>query len=265
MNNRAAAQNGPPDFGRFGTLVPNVGLKASCQTVDSDRTCKFEIDIYGAISAETVRKVRNALTFRPLGWRLGVNLYSDGGDIDAAMLLGRIFREAQAQMWVNYKCVSACVLVFSGGVVRNDNNSQLSTLAIGKIGIHRPALAGVPNQLNMKYIQRSIDEVILRLRAYAKEMNISERLIEDMLVIPPEKVRWLSHDDLHNYGLTSMDPTFAELQVLKMAKKYGITPSESRTRRKVADSTCWKTDDEVVGWFIPEPSDCVDKVLSGNR
>ena len=199
--------------------------------------------------------MRRAFTHLPPGWRLGVFLNSAGGDVDAAIRLGRLFREARAQVWVSENCVSACVLAFAGGVVRTNFN--------GKVGIHRPALAVVPKQLDMNFIRRSTDEVILRLRAYAKDMNVNDRLIDDMLVIPPENVRWLSQEDLNKYGLGHMDPVYAEMQVLEGAKKYGITPGVYRARDQIARYKCWTMYDEGLGWFIPKRDDCADKVLSG--
>ena len=67
-----------------------------------------------------------------------VELDSPGGDVEAAMEIGRIFRKER--VWVllptSAVCFSACVLVLAGSVNR---------LIFGKVGIHRPYLE-VPRQ-----------------------------------------------------------------------------------------------------------------------
>jgi hypothetical protein len=237
-----------------------VGWQVSCENVDFDRSCEFFIDVSGTIGADTVGKVQKALAHQPPGWRITVTLNSPGGDIDAAMQIGRIFREARvhtivkapgAGPWEQFgapqpMCASACVLVFAGGVVRG-------TYGKNSLGIHRPALTVVPQQADMNTVKRATDDAVHRLRAYATEMNISERLIDDMLVIPPENIRWLSDSDRDAYGLSYVDPVFAETIVLDGAKKYGITPAEYRARDKRAKSECKVfTSDEVFGWLDGE-------------
>jgi hypothetical protein len=53
----------------------------------------------------------------------------------------------------------------------------------------------------MAAVKAASDQAARALREYAAEMNISERLIDDMLVVPPENIRWLSEEDRKSYGL----------------------------------------------------------------
>ena len=242
----------------------SVGWESGCANVDTDLSCKFNLRIYGQIDTQTVTKVQKALAHRPPNWRFNVTLNSEGGDIDVAMKLGRVFREARARTQVEPtgSCQSACVLVFAGGVTRD-------TFGRRNIGIHRPALARVPQQTDMNAVKIATDDAVRRLRAYAAEMNISERLIDDMLVIPPEKIRWLSDEDRNAYGLGSMDPVYAETIVLDGAKRYGITPAEYRVRTERAKSEC-KDEKGInplayVGWSNEPLTQCHEAILSGKR
>lgn len=246
----------------FDDLIPaHVGWQSGCYTVDDDSSCSFTLSIFGRIGVDTMAKVQRALMHRSSNERLVVSLNSPGGDIEAAMSLGRVIREARGHTQVEppASCASACVLVFAGGIVRG-------TFGKSNVGIHRPALSAVPQEIDMNAVKATTDDAVHKLKVYAAEMNVSERLIDDMLVIPPEKIRWLSNDDLNAYGLGFVDPIYAETVILDGAKRYGITPAEYRARDERAKSECQSlTDDEVFGYLDGERSPCAQAILSGKR
>ena len=245
-----------------------VGWETACYDVDLDGSCMFNLRIYGHIGPETVTKAHKALAHRLPGQRLVVTLASQGGDIDAAMTLGRMFRAARAHTEVKQgtTCISACMLVFASGVVRHAFDEDTPGTKTTKIGIHRPALAAVPQQTDMTALKKAMDEAVRRMRAYAAEMNVSDRLIDDMLIIPPETIRWLSDSERDAYGLGYVDPVFAEAVVIDGAKKYGITPAEYRERDKRARAECDViTFDEAFGFLDGERSRCATDIISGNR
>jgi len=245
-----------------------VGWEVACYDVDEDSSCMFDLRLFGRIMPETVTKAQAALAHRQPGQRVVVSLASQGGDIDAAMRLGRMFREARAHTEVRQgaTCISACALAYAGGIVRHAFDEDTGGAKTSKIGIHRPALAAVPQQTDMNALKRAMDEAVQRLRAYVTEMNVSERLIDDMLVIPPDGIRWLSDSERDGYGMGYVDPVFAEAVVVDGAKKYGITPAEYRARDQRARAECDViTYDEAFGFLDGERSKCATGILSGER
>jgi C4-dicarboxylate-specific signal transduction histidine kinase len=48
--------------------------------------------------------------------------------------------------------------------------------------------------------------MLQNMRAYLREMNVSERLADDMLATEPEKVRILTQAELTRYGLANVEP-----------------------------------------------------------
>jgi hypothetical protein len=71
-----------------------------------------------------------------------------------------------------------------------------------------------------------------QIRAYLREMNVSDRLADDMMIVPPEKVRFLSSVELANYGFGLEDPVIKEENDLKAAKKLGIDRREYMRRNE---------------------------------
>ena len=170
-------------------------------------------------------------------------------------------REAKAAVIVpeSAPCTSACTLVLMAGVLRGQ--------VAGKVGIHRPALTELLQKNDMRSVKDAADQTALMLRVYAAEMNVSERFIEDLLVVPPEEVRWLSQSELRDYGLGYVDPVHAETLVLEGARRYGVSPDEYRKRDQRASNECSMSDEEA---FYPDHplvkrSDCAESILSGQR
>lgn len=90
------------------------------------------INIKGQISKNVLEKVRASISQvkgDPIPAGLIVLLDSSGGDGEAAMQIGRLFRLANAQIFVTGECASACIFVLAGGVVR--------VAPAYSVGIHR--------------------------------------------------------------------------------------------------------------------------------
>ena len=169
--------------------------------LEYDNSCTFEVRISGEITTKTTVSFEKALTHWDQRHYLFVILNSPGGDIAAAMKIGRLIRKSPGRTMVEgtATCASACVLLFGAGISRIVFDG-------GKIGVHRPALAEAPRESDMAAVKAASDQAARALREYAAEMNISERLIDDMLVVPPENIRWLSEEDRKSYGLAFLDP-----------------------------------------------------------
>ena len=252
-----------------------------CGTVDSDDWCESIIYVSGEITAKTAERFEKALGQVHQHRRLIIVLDSLGGSVSAAMRIGRLIRSAGGRTVVEDNggtCASACVLIFSAGLSRVvgghlSHGGPLASLGLvpvsqepAKIGIHRPALADATPETNMATVKTAAQRVEKELREYAGEMNISARLIDDMLAIPPEQVRWLSEQDRQNYGLGFLDPVYAETASIAAAHKYNITPSQYRIRNAEALYACKKflnIDDKLGFLEGNNRSWCVNDIIAG--
>ena len=272
-----------PSLGQPGQENPfekfQVGWEDKCSVVDDDSYCAFKIQITGLIAPGIVSRFEKALAHAQGRQRLLISLSSQGGDLTSAMRIGRMVRNARGRTVVEKDalCASACVLIFAAGLSRvvppvssPVDPSNLFADLVSKhtvIGIHRPALAGMPRQNEMSEVKAAADQYERDLRQYAAEMNISPRLIDDMLSIPPEQIHWVSsEDELQNYGLGFLDPVYAETISITEAKKYKISPAEYRSRNTKALSACRKllNDDDRYGFLeSPRRSQCVVDIISG--
>jgi hypothetical protein len=75
--------------------------------------------------------------FSAFGTHYGIN--SRGGDVAAAMAIGRMLRKENAWLGVNGVCISACVLILAGAVDRQIGKSDA-------VGIHRPYFGTTPRR-----------------------------------------------------------------------------------------------------------------------
>ena len=75
-------------------------------------------------------------------------------------------------------------------------------------------------------------------RSFLSEVNVSVRLWDEMIRIPPENVRVLSSDELTNFGLKGEDPVSEEITDSNNARHYGLSKSEYLQRKSLAFRTC---------------------------
>jgi hypothetical protein len=157
------------------------------------------------------------------------------------------------------RCVSACVLIYAGAIHRSFEQPHFS-----KLGIHRPYLEVPQQDLSSDKLQEVYRQTLQDVRAYLREMNVSERLAEAMFRIEPEKVRFLTPKDAENYGLTKWDPVYNEMADIDEAKKLGLNRQVFMERRKQALSGCqWlrpSINEPIDGWLS-----CYDGVMTGTR
>jgi hypothetical protein len=177
-----------------------------------------------------------------------VELDSLGGDVDAAIEIGRFFRakDAGVEMHVprQARCASACLLILAGGTNRRVE---------GNLGIHRPFLAAPLRSTTTENVKNAATKTQERLRAYFREMNISERLADDMMMIPTDQMRWLTSQEISVYGLGVEDPVTKETGLLKEAQKYGLSRMDYEARVRRARTLCKSGD----------PPDCSEKIMRG--
>ena len=244
----------------------------------TDLACGFRFHLKGIINDAMLEKFRLVLAEVPTHRkaRLHVDIDSPGGSIRAAMEIGRIMRQREMDVLVHpgASCASACVLVFAAGVERDIYNSPglrlnlqsflpaktRRSLPSGAIGIHRSYIAETPQQpVTFAEVKQKTDLTIAALRSYFQEMNVSARLADDMMAVPPQNIRWLSPIEQEDYGLIGVDPVLQETRDLNEARKFGLSPVEYRNRRALAWKACRTGDDDWVS------ADCFDRVFRTGR
>jgi tetratricopeptide (TPR) repeat protein len=180
---------------------------------------------------------RGNVDFSAYGSHYGTN--SPGGSVAAAMAIGRMFRREGAWLGVDGVCVSACVLILAGAVDRQLVNA-------GTVGIHRPYLATSPQRpLAADQMKNAYGAMLQDIRSYLHEMNVSERLADDMLAIAPERVHMLSSAELDAYGLAGVDAAEQqrraienEVRDVEEANKLGLDRREYTRRKALGESLC---------------------------
>lgn len=191
------------------------------------------IFINGEITSSTAQQFEYAKSLIPPGNMVTVYLNSPGGDLYAAMAIGRTLRKVEgggvAAVMDDAKCYSACVFILAAGEQR---------IRRGSIGIHRPysmAPSSDPRQSELWFAKISADS-----KAYLKEMRVREDLFDDMVNISPSEILiFKSTSEMDRYGLIKMDPVTEELISAVWMKNYGISDRSTLMKRKAgADRVC---------------------------
>lgn len=146
--------------------------------------------------------------------RLYVFLNSEGGDVAAAMKIGRIIRDREASVTTNAnaKCFSSCALIYIAGVTRHNPN--------GLIGLHRAA-----------------PPMLQEIKDYVREMGISDSFYETMVNTEVPDIRLYRGDQI-NKLVPETDPTYDEIENGYEARKYGVSAEEMRQRKSIAKQKC---------------------------
>jgi hypothetical protein len=213
-----------------------IESKINCFLLYNRNVCDLNIEFSGeiaAISTERMQSILEASKARTNWLFKQLLIDSPGGNVDASMAIGKLLRENRVSIQVpkGGQCASACVLIFAGAVRRT---------AFGKIGIHRPYLnRGVNSEpVSPERVQSGYGEMLSGMRAYLRAMNVSEGLADDMLKVAPAEMRYLSQDDLNNYGLSFVDPVEQETIDLEDARRSGLDRGEYVRRQAIQIKKC---------------------------
>jgi len=170
--------------------------------------CAFTVKLRGVIDGSRLYLVRQALQRRDTVRRalhrevdFHVDVDSQGGEIFAALEIGRIMRAEGASIAVGKgaSCISACVFLLMGAIQRHISGDA-------RVGIHRPSLrapqAGGPRQGSEDRVVGALSE---QLVLYAQQMNVPRKIIDAMMLVPPDRVELLSASELATYGIKRVD------------------------------------------------------------
>ncbi len=246
------------------TVLLGMRNHASAAEVFMNNEKCFPVAIRGEIDQETPELLLSVFS-RPKcavrkEYMISFRVYFDspGGDVDAAMQVGRMLRRWKAGASVGKnpgqegQCASACVLALLGGVTRQCD---------GAVGLHRPYSLEVAR--SAADAARSYRSTRAKIERYLQEMNIPPRLLDVMNSIGPDSVRWLSCDDdrkeLDELWITGVDPVWDDLFLSNQAKELHISKTELIRRRQEAHASCpagaerQKCRDRIIGGGATAP------------
>jgi hypothetical protein len=208
----------------------------------------YKINIFGTISRDDATKLAQREAELELGvLNPEVFLNSTGGDVDAAMSIGRIVRRIDGFTRVerNAHCYSSCALIYIAGV---DRYVGVDLLGTGLIGLHRPYFASFPQARAV--IEREAPQMLQSLKRYIEEMGLSDSFYNQMVTTEPssmvlygdslcQRLRACTgssgYRDIYRL-VPQRDPTFDEIEVAYDARWYGIDTAEMRRRAAAAES-----------------------------
>ena len=228
-------------------LVVSVAAKAEIRIDRSYGTNAIRIIISRDIAepdAKEIQDISNELEYKGLY----VLLESTGGDVSAAMKIGRLVRKYDGQTLILREFYSSCALIFIAGVKR---------INYGKLGLHRPFFVDAPQ--SRETLERQAPLMLTMVKSYITEMGITDNFYQQMVNTEPSKMLIYEEGDYTSI-VPATDPTYDEIQVALAARKYGISTLEMRRRElKVescgnpyADLTRYDNCSEAIKWGLSE-------------
>ncbi len=214
------------------TITANADIKIT-------RGDEIFVTIGGTITdsdAKEFQKLSQEFEYKPFTVHLG----SMGGDVSAAMQIGRLIRKYDGTTlivnlapWLStnpkslaHRCYSSCALIFIAGVHRVVND--------GELGLHRPYFASAPQ--SRESLEKQVPLMLSMVKGYVAEMGITDNVYQQMVNTEPSKIAIYPASNYQTL-VPEYVPVFAEIEVAREARKYGTTTSEMRQRQAEAKDT----------------------------
>ncbi|WP_341679373.1 ATP-dependent Clp protease proteolytic subunit [Niveibacterium sp. SC-1] len=159
------------------------------------------------------------------GTKVGLN--SPGGDVGEAMRIGDFLEEKRVSVVVVGSCASSCVLILAGG--------NFKTVA-GRVGIHRPYL--VDTHIPADKIRELFPKLKDQLGDYFEKKGVPRSLAEDMFSIPPERVKWLTTDEIAKYRLDRKSYIVEEQDDVRYSQELGMSRAEYLAKKRRLSDEC---------------------------
>jgi hypothetical protein len=168
-------------------------------------------DVYGAKVMENLVKMGRQKIAGNV-----VSFASKGGEVDAAMELGRVLRKLGVSTLVaeGDQCLSSCVFAFMGGDRR---------AVEGRLGIHRPYFSSAREAPDRRSHYRQLQK---KLQAYIEELDFPPSLYEAVMAVPPQSVTVLTAAELKKFYLEGMSPSAEDEAYAASARALGISVAE---------------------------------------
>ena len=185
-------------------------------TIDLEKKIRFLtnkdkvliINIDATISKNLLTELTDLLSQQTAMNKIIVLLNSMGGDGEAAIQIGQLFREKKVEVFVSNKCASACIFSLFGGIIRGANSAA--------IGIHAPRLTLSTDggliieelaETGKKSYMDYLDAFDVTAINYLKAMNIPIEFQKKIKHYPTQKVRWLTYAETEDLKITGFEPT----------------------------------------------------------
>jgi hypothetical protein len=181
---------------------------------------EVQVFVQGYISWEDVYAAKVMQNLIKKGWQTiagnTVSVAGNGGEVDAAMELGRLLRKLGVSTVVaaGEQCMSSCVFAFMGGDARS---------VAGRIGIHRPYFSSTRAVPDRRVHYRQLQK---KLREFIEELDFPPSLYEAMMAVPPESVSVLAPAELKKFYLVGMSPSAQEEADAASARELDISVVE---------------------------------------
>ncbi len=190
---------------------------------------EVQVFLQGSITPEDVYAAREMEDLIKSGRQRiagnAVSLSGNGGDVDAAMEVGRVLRRLGVSTFVarGNQCLSSCVFAFMGGERRN---------VAGRIGIHRPYFSSTRKVTDRPAYYRRLQR---RLQQYFEELDFPRSLYEALMAVPPESMSILTAADLKKFYLQGMSPSTEDEADATAARHLGISVQQYLQRKAQAE------------------------------
>ena len=123
--------------------------------------------------------------------------------------------------------------------------------------------------MTAKQVTESYRNMLANIHLYLHEMNVSERLADDMLATEPEKVHILTEAELKSYGLAGVDPEEQqriaitnEARDVHEANELGLDRREYTRRKALGIETCVYNSRTGARMTDGEMLDCRRRILT---
>lgn len=146
-----------------------------------------------------------------------VTFDSGGGNVDAALRLGRAIRSMglSTVQLRSLECSSACALAFLGGVTRSAEP--------GSIGVHRTSFAG-DTVIDGHEAAAAVQALTAEIMTYIIEMGVDPRLLQLSLSTGSDDMRYLTGREMQEYAM--VNDTGTEVVIGNMSKPdFTVKPS----------------------------------------
>ena len=201
------------------------------------------VDITGTITnrdAEQFQDISKELEYANV---VIVDLDSTGGDLSAAIRIGRLVRKYEVWTSIPHsgKCYSSCALIFIAGVQRSSD---------GELGVHRPYVSSAPQ--GGETLEKQIALELSMIKSYIGEMGVSNGFYQQMVNTEPSQMVIYAKND-YKAMFPLEDPVHDEMMTTRLARKYGVTTSTLRQRSQDAGECASKSLDSrtsAEAWLI---------------
>lgn len=204
------ASDCPTRFERF--------VAAGKRIADFDgKACTAHFSVSGPLARPVAGLVATLETFGAVFGTTVVSFDSPGGDIEAAIALGRAIRKHGAGTVVRQgsSCASACVYAFAGGTERQ---AAAGGLKVHRIRLDDLSAANLPREDGEREYRKAVKAV----RGYFAEMRLDAALLDAAEKVPSADSLRLSRDVLVRYRLIDAAP-FDEERYASRLRILGAT------------------------------------------